>query len=158
MPALDPAAFRTLLGAFATGVAVVTARDRDGRVAGMTASAVSSVSLDPPLLLVCVDRTTEFHQVLEAARHFGLSVLAGDQEDLSRRFASDVADRFTGVGYTVENRGLALLDGAVAHILCEAWDARPAGDHTLFLGQVIGGEVFPRPPLVHFRGGYRRLE
>jgi 3-hydroxy-9,10-secoandrosta-1,3,5(10)-triene-9,17-dione monooxygenase reductase component len=154
---LDQAAFRTLMGSFASGVAVVTARDAAGAPAGMTASAVSSVSLEPPLLVVCVDRATDFHRSIEAAPRFALSVLAADQETLSRRFASEAADRFAGVGYTLDQYGLPLLDGVVAHIVCERWDARPAGDHTLFFGLVIGGAGFPRTPLVHFRGGYRWL-
>jgi flavin reductase (DIM6/NTAB) family NADH-FMN oxidoreductase RutF len=157
MTALDQAVFRTLMGSFASGVAVVTTRAAAGDLAGMTASAVSSVSLEPPLLLVCVDRTTDFHPSIEAAERFALSVLAADQEALSRRFASEIEDRFAGVGYTLDPHGLPLLDGAVAHIVCQRWDARPAGDHTLFLGLVIAGAAFPRTPLVHFRGGYRWL-
>lgn len=158
MSSLDAAAFRTLMGSFATGVAVVTTRGPAGQLAGMTASAVSSVSLAPPLLLVCVDRATDFHREIEDAAHFALSVLAADQEPLSRRFAAELEDRFAGVGYTVEERGLALLDGAAAHIVCATWDARAAGDHTLFLGEVLAGTAFARPPLVHFRGGYGGLK
>jgi flavin reductase (DIM6/NTAB) family NADH-FMN oxidoreductase RutF len=138
-------------------VAVVTTRGTAGELAGMTASAVSSVSLDPPLLVVCVDRATDFHPHIAAAPRFALSVLAADQETLSRRFASEAEDRFSGVGYALDEHGLPLLDGATAHIVCQRWDARPAGDHTLFLGLVLGGTAHPRPPLVHFRGGYRWL-
>jgi flavin reductase (DIM6/NTAB) family NADH-FMN oxidoreductase RutF len=154
---LDAAAFRALLGSFPTGVAVVTTRDAAGGPAGMTASAVSSVSLEPPLLVVCVDRATDFHRHIETASRFALSVLAADQETLSRRFAAEMPDRFAGVGYATDDHGLPLLDGAAAHIVCERWDARTAGDHTLFFGLVVGGAVHPRPPLIHFRGGYRWL-
>jgi flavin reductase (DIM6/NTAB) family NADH-FMN oxidoreductase RutF len=155
--ALDPATFRTLMGSFPTGVAVVTARGPGGELAGMTASALSSVSLDPPLLVICVDRATDFHRSIEGAPHFALSVLASDQEAMSRRFASETEDRFNGVGYTLDQFGLPLLEGAAAHLVCERWDARKVGDHTLFFGLVIGGATFPRAPLVHFRGGYRWL-
>lgn len=157
MSPLDAAAFRTLMGSFPTGVAVVTTCGPDGHIAGMTASAVSSASLEPPLLLVCVDRETDFHREIEPARYFALSVLAKDQEHLSRRFAAELDDRFAGVGYALDERGLPLLDGATAHIVCAKWDARPAGDHTQFLGEVVAGVTFDRPPLVHFRGGYRGL-
>lgn len=157
MTIFDPAAFRTLLGAFPTGVAVVTVREAGGGLAGMTASAVSSVSLAPPLLVVCVDTATDFHRAIAPASHFALSVLGEDQEHLSRRFASETPDRFAGVGYTLGDHGLPLLDGAAAHILCAAWESRAAGDHTLFFGEVLGGATFPRAPLVHVRGGYRRL-
>jgi flavin reductase (DIM6/NTAB) family NADH-FMN oxidoreductase RutF len=155
--AIDLATFRTLMGSFPTGVAVVTSRGGAGELAGMTASALSSVSLDPPLLVVCVDRATDFHRSIEGAPRFAVSVLAADQETLSRRFASETENRFDGVGYTLDQYGLPLLDGAVAHVVCERWDARAAGDHTLFFGLVIGGAAFPRTPLVHFRGGYRWL-
>jgi flavin reductase (DIM6/NTAB) family NADH-FMN oxidoreductase RutF len=158
MSGLDAAEFRTLMGSFPTGVAVVTALARSGGIAGMTASAVSSVSLTPPVLVVCVDRSTDFHQHIEDAERFALSVLAADQETVSRRFASEATDRFDGVGYTVDEHGLPVLDGATAHIRCERWGAPTAvGDHTLFFGLVVGGATFPRPPLVHFRGGYRWL-
>jgi flavin reductase (DIM6/NTAB) family NADH-FMN oxidoreductase RutF len=155
--ALDPSAFRTLMGSFPTGVAVATTRAADGGLAGMTASALTSVSLDPPILVLCVDRATDFHRSIEGAPRFALSVLAADQETLSRRFASEEPDRFDGVGYTLDQFGLPLLDGAAAHVICERWDARRAGDHSLFFGLVIGGAAFIRTPLIHFRGGYRWL-
>jgi flavin reductase (DIM6/NTAB) family NADH-FMN oxidoreductase RutF len=155
---VDAARFRQLLGTFATGVAVVTVRDPDGRPEGMTASAIASVSLDPPLLLVCVGREAEFHRPLGRARHFALNVLAEDQEALSRRFAADVADRFAGVAWEPHASGAPLLEGAAAHIICAQWSAHLAGDHTVFFGQVTDGAVFPREPLLHVHGGYRRLE
>jgi flavin reductase (DIM6/NTAB) family NADH-FMN oxidoreductase RutF len=146
--------YRTLLSRFATGVAVASAVDARGRPNGMTASAVSSVSLEPPMLLVCVDHTADFHAVISKAPHFALSVLADDQESLSRRFATDMDDKFEGVRYHRGPEGLPLLENAVAHILCQAAGTHEAGDHTVFFGIVFGGEVFNRPPLIHFRGGY----
>jgi flavin reductase (DIM6/NTAB) family NADH-FMN oxidoreductase RutF len=157
MKAVDPALFRRLLGSFATGVAVVTARDGAGRPAGMTASAIASVSLEPPLLLVCVWQDSDFHGVLAEAAQFGLSVLADDQEAVSRRFASEVGDRFDGVPWSAHGTGVPLLDGAAAHIVCRRLDGIPAGDHTIFLGEVQAGSVFDRTPLLHVRGAYRRL-
>ena len=154
MPPVDPALFRRLLGSFATGIAVVTTRTRDGTVAGMTANAISSVSLHPPLLLVCIDRKTDFHRAIARASRFALNILAADQEGLSRRFAAEIDDRFAGVAHTLGQSGLPLLDGVAAHVLCDVWDARPAGDHTIVIGLVTGGTSFPRPPLLHFRGDY----
>jgi flavin reductase (DIM6/NTAB) family NADH-FMN oxidoreductase RutF len=156
-PTVDAARFRMLLGRFATGVTVLTTRGLDGRPAGMTASAVASVSLDPPLVLVCVDRAHDIHPALEARPPFALSVLAADQEDLSRRFAAPDGNRFAGVGVRETAAGLPVLENVVAHIEC-AWHASfEAGDHTVFVGRVTGGDVSERTPLVHYRGGYAAL-
>ncbi|MBI1966609.1 MAG: flavin reductase family protein, partial [Gemmatimonadetes bacterium] len=142
---------------FATGVTVLTGRTADGRPIGMTASSVASVSLDPPFLLVCVERRHEMHAVMEASRHFVLNVLAADQEAVSRRFASDAQDRFDGVGYRENDQALPVLDGVLAHIECEKTHAVPAGDHTVFIGLVTGGRVTDRHPLLYYRGGYADL-
>jgi flavin reductase (DIM6/NTAB) family NADH-FMN oxidoreductase RutF len=157
MPPVDPATFRSLLGSFASGVTVVTVRDRAGRLAGMTATSVASVSLVPPLVLVCVGHEATFFGPMRRATQFALNVLAEGQEDLSRQFAAEVSDRFAGIAHTIDGSGLPLLDGAAAHILCKTQGAHAAGDHTIFLGLVIGGACFPRPPLLHFRGAYHRL-
>jgi flavin reductase (DIM6/NTAB) family NADH-FMN oxidoreductase RutF len=154
---VDAARFRTLLGRFATGVTVLTARRPDGRATGMTASSVASVSLEPPLVLVCVDRKHDIHPLLEARQPFALSVLAAEQEDVSRRFAADQGDRFAGVAYHEVGNGLPVLDGVAAHIECEWHSSLPAGDHTVFLGKVTGGDVSERRPLLHYRGGYTAL-
>ena len=159
MHGVDPSQFRQLLGRFATGVTVVTTRDRAGKPVGMTASSVASVSLDPPLLLVCVDRRHDMHPAMQAASRFVLNVLAADQEALSRRFAaSDApADRFRGVSYHENEHGIAVLEGVVAHIECEKHSAVPGGDHTVFFGLVVGGTATDRRPLLYYRGGYAGL-
>ena len=154
---MDATRFRELLGSFATGVAVVTARDAAGRPAGMTASAIASVSLDPPLVLVCVWHGAEFHQAITGAEHFGLCVLAEHQEDLSRRFAGKAPDKFAGIPWHTHPAGVPLLDGVAAHIVCAAREAHPAGDHTIFLGEVTDGATFAHLPLLHVHGTYRRL-
>lgn len=154
MPPAPPAQFRRLLGRFATGVTVVTALDDRGRPAGMTASAVSSVSLEPPLLLVCVGHQADFHPIIAAAPRFALNVLAAHQEPLSRQFAASDTDRFAGVHYRRGPEGVPLLEGVVAHLLCDRWGEQEAGDHTVFFGLVTGGETFDRPPLLYFRSGY----
>ena len=159
MHGVEPALFRQLLGRFATGVTVVTTRapSSGSEPIGMTASSVASVSLDPPLVLVSVDRRHEMHTALEAASHFVLNVLAADQEALSRRFAADAPNRFGGVGFRPNKQGIAVLDGVVAHIECEKQAAIPAGDHTVFIGLVVGGNVTDRRPLLYYRGGYAGL-
>ena len=154
---LDAAQFRTLLGRFATGVTVLAAKRPGGRPVGMTASSIASASLDPPLVLVCVDRKHDIHPILEDQVSFAFSILAADQEDVSRRFAAFEGDRFEGVGYHEVGNGLPVIDGAVGHIECEWHSSFPAGDHTVFLGRVTGGEVSDRRPLLHYRGGYAAL-
>lgn len=153
MRGVEAPLFRQLLGRFATGVTVLTTR---GPV-GMTASSVASVSLDPPLVLVSVDRQHEMHGALEAEPYFVLNILAADQETLSRRFAGDEPNRFSGVGFHLNKQGIAVLDGVLAHIECERQTAIPAGDHTVFVGLVIGGSVTDRRPLLYYRGGYAGL-
>lgn len=159
MRGVEPALFRQLLGRFATGVTVLTTRGPSpaGEPIGMTASSVASVSLDPPLVLVSVDRGHDMHAALEAASHFVLNVLAADQEALSRRFAADDPNRFRGVAFRPNKQGIAVLDGVLAHIECEKQTVVAAGDHTVFLGLVIGGGVTDRRPLLYYRGGYAGL-
>jgi 3-hydroxy-9,10-secoandrosta-1,3,5(10)-triene-9,17-dione monooxygenase reductase component len=154
---VEPARFRELLGRFATGVTVLTTRGPDGRPIGMTASSVASTSLDPPLVLVCVDRRHEMHTALELAGHFVLNVLAADQEALSRRFAADDGDRFSDVRYSENAHGIAVLDGIVGSIECEKHAAVGGGDHTVFIGLVLGGGTTDRRPLLYYRGGYAAL-
>ncbi len=157
MHGVEPPLFRQLLGRFATGVTVLTTRSTRGEPIGMTASSVASVSLGPPLVLVSVDRHHDMHAALEAASHFVLNVLAADQEAVSRRFAADDANRFSGVGFRPNKQGIAVLDGVLAHIECEKQAAIPAGDHTVFVGLVVGGSVTDRRPLLYYRGGYAGL-
>ncbi len=158
MTPVSAARFRTLLGSFASGVTVVTTRVGDAP-AGMTATAVASVSLDPPLLLVCVGRDSDFHAAITQAAAFAVNVLADDQERLSRQFAdAALPDRLTGVPHRTDGHGLPLLDGAAAHIVCRMRATHEAGDHTIVVGEVVDGTTYPKAPLLHFRGGYRRLE
>lgn len=157
MSGVDAAQFRQLLGRFATGVSVVTARRADGVPVGMTASSLASVSLDPPLLLVSVDRSNDMYAALQTAPHFAVNILAFDQEALSRAFAAVAPNRFDGVGYRESRRGVPLLDGALAHVECDKHSSVPAGDHTVFFGLVTGGTVTDRRPLLYYRGGYASL-
>jgi len=157
VPDVDPAVFRQLLGRFATGVTVLTTVGPGGEPAGMTANSLASVSLVPPLLSVCVDRSAELYVPIGAASHFMVNVLAEDQEELSRRFAGHLAAPLAGVGYHLNERGLALLDGAIAHIECARHAVHPTGDHAIVVGRVIGGSTGDGRPLVYYRGGYGSL-
>jgi len=151
---VDADQFRQLLGRFATGVTVVTARSASGAPLGMTASSLASVSLDPPLVLVAVDRANDMHEALKTAPHFAINILTADQEILSRRFASTDPNRFDGVGYREGRNGLPLLNDVVAHIECAMHGAVPGGDHTVYFGLVTGGDVTEARPLIYYRSGY----
>ena len=151
---IDGPTFRQLLGRFATGVAVLTARDPDGTPHGMTANSLTSVSLEPPLILVCIDHDATMHALLSGGAAFAVNVLEAHQETLSRRFAGDHEDRFDGIGYRLSPRGLVLLDGALAHLECVAWARHEAGDHTIVIGRVVDGAARDGRPLLYYRGGY----
>ncbi len=151
---VDPATFRDLLGRFATGVTVLTLEGPDGRPAGMTANSLAAVSLQPPLLSVCVDREGDLHDLIVAAPGFVVNVLESRQEALARRFAEPHPDRFSGVGYHTGAGGTVLLDGALAHIECRRHAVHDGGDHSIIVGLVIGGAPGKGRPLLYYRGGY----
>ena len=156
---LDPDSFRSVLGRFASGITVITTVDADGRDVGMTASAFSSVSLQPPLVQVCVDRTASMFDALLHAERFGVSVLADEQEALSRRFAAvESSHRFEGIGYTRGDSGVVLLDDALAQLECRIASRMEAGDHVIFLGEVERATARDARPLLYYRGGYAQLE
>ena len=123
----------------------------------MTASSLASVSLQPPLVSVCVDHAAELHDVIVGVPDFVVNILESNQEELSRRFADPNDDRFDGVGYRVGPEGQILLDGALAHIECEPFARYPGGDHTIIVGRVVGGDTHDGHPLLYFRGGYAAL-
>lgn len=163
-PVLGPDEFRRLLGRFASGVTVVTTSDPDGSPTGLTVSAFASVSLTPPLVLVCIAHKAQSHPALLATRRFAVNILSADQEALSSRFASSpasgAAEKFEGTAYHCSARGLPLLDAALAHLECSVVATHEAGDHTILVGQVDAGaspESAEPGPLVYFRGRYGRL-
>jgi flavin reductase (DIM6/NTAB) family NADH-FMN oxidoreductase RutF len=154
---VDPYEFRQLLGHFATGVTILTTSTAAGQPLGMTANSLASVSLSPPLLSVCVDREAEMHPVILQASEFVVNVLASDQETLARRFSDKHEDRFEGVGYHLSPEGLILLEGALAHLICQREATYPGGDHTIVIGRVVGGSTHEGHPLLYYRGGYAAL-
>jgi flavin reductase (DIM6/NTAB) family NADH-FMN oxidoreductase RutF len=137
---------------------VLTVTAPDGRPLGMTANSLSSVSLHPPLISVCVDREAEMHDAILQASDFVVNVLASQQETLARRFADKHEDRFEGIGYHLSPEGLILLGGALAHIECHRQAEYPCGDHTIVIGQVTGGTTNKGRPLLYYRGGYTAIE
>jgi 4-hydroxyphenylacetate 3-hydroxylase, reductase component len=156
--------FRQLLGRFATGVSIISLREPAGRPVGMTASSLASVSLQPPLVSVCVDVSAEMHRVLSVADYYVLNILSADQEALSRRFAAvPNTERFRGIPFRETEGGLVRLEGVLAYIECERFADFPLGDHTLFVGRVVGGAAGPEAgkaggPLLYYMGEYGALE
>ena len=154
---ISAADFRHVLGHFASGVTIVTTCDGDRRPTGLTASAFSSVSLDPPLVLICVDQKSHSYPALLESGCFAINVLTTEQEQASRRFASTRLDKFDGVDFEVSDLGLPLIAGALAHIECTTVNTHVEGDHTIFIGRVERARVSAGEPLLFFRGRYGRL-
>jgi len=156
--AVDPKEFRRALSQFASGVTVVTTRGPEGLPQGLTVSAFCSVSLDPPLVLVCVDHRSPTHDGFDSSGVFGVSVLAEGQEDWSRRFSTGGPDKFAGATLAIGVHGVAFVPGALAHLECRVRWAHDAGDHTIYVGEVLGLSVAPGRPLLYHASGYRRLD
>jgi len=155
---IDADEFRAVLGRFATGVTVLTARDGEGRDHGMTVSAFCSVSLQPPLVLACIARSAEMYDVIADASHFGISLLSETQEALSRRFAELPSGRFDGIGYERAESGVVLLDDAIAHLDCRIVNRYDAGDHSIQVAEVESARCNQDRPLLYYRGGYAQIE
>lgn len=155
---VDSATFRSVMGAVPTGVTVLTIVDRAGRDHGMTVGAFCSLSLDPPLVLACIGDDATIADEMRQATQFGISVLAADQESLSRRFADRESRGFDGVAHTRGPGGTILLDGAVARMECRITARHRGGDHTIIVGEIVHAAAAEGAPLVHHRGAYARLQ
>jgi flavin reductase (DIM6/NTAB) family NADH-FMN oxidoreductase RutF len=155
---IAPDEFRRLLGHFASGVTVVTTTDSERRPTGLTVSAFASLSLDPPLVLVCVDHKSQTYPWLIETGRFAVNILRLEQEAVSRRFASQRLDKFDGVPYRLGAGSLPVLEEALAHLECRTVATHVEGDHTILVGRVEGGQVAEGQPLLYFRGRYQRLQ
>ncbi|HEY1849421.1 MAG TPA: flavin reductase family protein [Candidatus Binataceae bacterium] len=148
---------RQVMGHFATGVTIITTVNKEGQLHGLTANAFTSVSLEPPLLLISVDKKAESWPAFEESKVFTVNILGDDQEALSRKFAVSGGNKFEGVAYRRGANGAAILEGALAFIECTLYAAYEGGDHSLYLGEIQEAAVREGKPLVFFRGGYRNL-
>jgi flavin reductase len=158
---LDPLEFRKAMGGFATGVTIITL-DLDGEVHGMTANAFASVSLDPLLVLVCVDHNTRTHAHLHAKKRFGVNVLTEGQRRISEYYARPArtherAEQEAGARFDRTAHGTPILQGALAYLECRLESAQDAGDHTIFIAEVEDVVVRCGEPLLFFRGKYRKI-
>jgi len=151
---IDPQHFRQALGAFTTGVTIVTALDAAGAAAGMTVNSFNSVSLDPPLVLWSLARTASAYDAMIQAEHFAVHVLAADQDELALRFALTGGDRFAGLSVERGLHGLPLLDGAASRFECRTVHRYEGGDHVIIVGQVLRLDAWEREPLAFKRGRF----
>lgn len=154
--AVDESRFKQAMSYFASGVTVVTT-EHAGHRYGVTVSAFASLSLNPPLVLICVEKSVRAHDVIPKAERFAINVLTEEQETVSNRFAAKVDDRFAGIATHEGQLGVPLIDGALASIECRLHDTLAGGDHTIFIGEVVNTEIRDAAPLIYFRSGYRGL-
>lgn len=155
--AVDEKTFRSAMAQFVSGVTVVTT-GHEGKRFGMTVASFTSLSLEPPLVLVCIERRVASHEAIREAGHFAVNFLSAEQQALSNQFASRAEDRFAGVATTSGINGDPLLDGALCTIECRLTEALPGGDHSIFVGEVLSAKITEAAPLVYFRSGYRELK
>jgi flavin reductase (DIM6/NTAB) family NADH-FMN oxidoreductase RutF len=155
--ALDTSEFRRILGHWSTGVAVVATLDAAGAPRGLTANAVASVSLEPPLVLACVERVADSHDAIEQAGFFAISILSADDESVARRFAGDGSTKFDHLAWHAGPTGAPILDDALAWVDCHTHQLCDGGDHTIFIGAVVAGDAREGQPLLYYRGGYAGL-
>ncbi|MCS6842445.1 MAG: flavin reductase family protein [Roseiflexus sp.] len=153
---VDESRFRQLMGHFASGVTVVTT-EYEGQLFGLTVSSFCSLSLHPPLVLICIDKKVRAHDAIAAARRYAVNILEKHQEYLSRRFATPEIDKFIGVAWRFGQLGLPILEGTLASFECRLTDTFPGGDHSIFVGEVQNGEIREGSPLIYYRRGYHEL-
>jgi flavin reductase (DIM6/NTAB) family NADH-FMN oxidoreductase RutF len=149
--------FRRACGRFATGVTVATVLDAGGTPHGLTVSSFTSVSLDPPLVLICLGHAVTMIESFRAASHFGLNVLSAQQRNLSDRFARKGYDRFNGLPWERGATGVPLLPGVLAQIECATHQRFPSGDHDIFVGKMVAAKVVEGDPLLYYASAYRAI-
>lgn len=152
--AINPTEFRAALSRFPSGVTVVTTKDAAGKFHGITVSAFCSVSLDPPLILVCIEKTTCSHTAFEQSRSFVVNFLRSSQSDLSERFASQSSDKFQGLDFRPGIDGVPIVEGCIANLECLLRNSYDGGDHTIFVGEVENVEIRDGEPLIYFHSTY----
>ena len=155
--AFDSQLQRKIMGMFATGVTVVSTRMGD-ETWGMTANAVTSLSLDPPLVLVAVDKKSQSHENFSAGGCFAMNILRADQEEISNRFAFTGPKDFSNLPFKTAVTGAPILNDTLGFVDCQLKEILPGGDHDIFIGQIVAGELGEGDPLLYFAGGYAGLK
>lgn len=152
-PVVDAEAFRAVMRQLVGSVAVITT-EGNGALHGFTATAVCSVCATPPTILIVVNKSARTHPHIDSRGVFAVNILADNQKAIAQHFSTKGDDQFSSVNYTLSNRGVPLLKGAVAHLECEIQDKIPIGTHTVFVAQVIGTGVEDRAPLIYHDAKY----
>jgi 4-nitrophenol 2-monooxygenase / 4-nitrocatechol 4-monooxygenase, reductase component len=153
---VDDARFKLAMSHFPSGVTVVTT-EHQGRAYGLTVASFASLSLHPPLVLVCLEKSVKSHDAVVGSKKFAVSILGADQAEISNRFASKSDDKFSGIATGRGELGIPLIDGALCTIECRVCDQLPGGDHSIFVGEVVDVQVREGEPLIYFRSGYRQI-
>ncbi|MDP9373763.1 MAG: flavin reductase family protein [Chloroflexota bacterium] len=151
---MDGRRFREIAGSFPTGVTVITTRDQAGRPVGMTMNSFSSLSLEPLLIMYSIAKAASLYRAFMTSDIFAVNILAACQEDLARQFAQKGVDRFAGVVYTEDQTGAPILPGALGYFDCRMVMRHQGGDHTIVVGEVVGGDVREGNALTFYRGRY----
>ena len=149
--------FRRACGRFATGVTVASALDAQGTPHGLTVSSFTSVSLEPPLVLICLGHAVTVIDIFRSAAHFGVNILSDHQRDLSEQFARKGHDRFNGVKWRPGQTGAPLIEGVLAQIECQVHQRFTSGDHDIFVGNMVRMHVAEGHPLIYYASRYRKL-
>src|SRR5437764_13446474 len=153
---VDDAQFKLAMSHFASGVTIVTT-EHEGKRNGMTVASFASLSLHPPLVLVCVEKNIKTHEAIAGAGKFGVSILSQEQADISANFATRRDDKFEGVAVTRGELGVPLIANSLTTLECEVRETLPGGDHTIFVGEVVDAQTRDGVPLLYFRSGYREM-
>ncbi len=156
IPALDAAAFRHLIGHFPSGVTVIAVQDKDNQF-GATASAFCSLSLEPPMVLVCLHSAIETARAIERVRRFSISILGEGQSEVALRFAAKRPDKFDDVSNIETLGGHPVITDAVAQLHCEVEEVAAGGTHSVFISRVLAARLNSNAPLTYFRGGFGRF-
>lgn len=155
---VSPELFRKCCSKFATGIAIATVLSKEGEPHGLTINSFTSVSACPPLVLVCIDYRCAFLHHFRSSAHFGVNILAADQEDLSVRFSQRPSDRFRDTPWTRGVSGVPLLSGCLASLECASSQVVESGDHAIFIGEVERALYHEGAPLLYYDRSYRRIE
>ena len=155
-PLVSGALFKSLMRNIASSVAVITT-NQDGKLHGMTATAICSVSADPATILIVVNRSTRSHPIISVAKTFTVNILADHQHAIGARFASKLDDPFDGIDHRIGSNGNPVIEGVAAHIACTTVSEIEVETHTIFIGRVVGGDVSKSPPLLYHEGAYKSV-
>ena len=154
---IEPQELRRVMGHFATGVTIITTVDKNGVPNGLTANAFMSLSLNPPLVLISVDKGATCYNCFELQNGFTVNFLSEDQEEISRRFATKGADKFAGLKWHPGSNGAAVIEGALGFVECKITQSHDGGDHSIVVGEIVNAGASGERPLLFFRGKYQRL-